>query len=429
MGTPEQVEILQQIDTHLLDAAGNKVSDSAIEGFVITHTLTFTGGKITQWVRDFDMVPIRKSRAAKAAKATDIISLSKATWEKQKTMALGDVNPELFTKFATELGEAFSDRMEVLVNPKDKVPGPTYRGDFAGSMGMLGPIWMGFVNTKVINRQFIKRGNDTVIVTQKYDNHLVDATGMKIKGTENKWFNVTHTLTYEDGIVVKWTQEFLNSRLLACRAKAKAIENDNSLHVRMVKLPIRPGMVAEATSYVQNDLTKGLGFIKGLLGVEIYHMSDTLFVAVARYETKTTMDAAAPKIGKVLGGIKAMLAGKPEVETQRVIWNFDGAGTNNAKAALRIMTIPITSTATEEAVLEIAQGDALQRGMKSLTGLISGEVIFYEGDKMITMTKYASLKQLEAATPKVKSVLAPMKQFMAGPPAPLTGEKIFSHTN
>ena len=48
------------------------------------------------------------------------------------------VNPELFTKFATELGEAFSDRMEVLVNPKDKVPGPTYRGDFAGSMGMLG---------------------------------------------------------------------------------------------------------------------------------------------------------------------------------------------------------------------------------------------------------------------------------------------------
>lgn len=139
---------------------------------------------------------------------------------------------------------------------------------------------------------------------------------------------------------------------------------------------------------VQNDLTKGLGFIKGLLGVEIYHMSDTLFVAVARYETKTTMDAAAPKIGKVLGGIKAMLAGKPEVEKQRVIWNFDGAGTNNAKAALRIMTIPITSTATEEAVLEIAQGDALQRGMKSLTGLISGEVIFYEGDKMITMTKY-----------------------------------------
>lgn len=94
VGTPEQVEISQQIDTHLLDAAGNKVSDSAIEGFVITHTLTFTGGKITQWVRDFDMVPIRKSRAAKAAKATDIISLSKATWEKQKTMALGDVRKD-----------------------------------------------------------------------------------------------------------------------------------------------------------------------------------------------------------------------------------------------------------------------------------------------------------------------------------------------
>ena len=47
----------------------------------------------------------------------------------------------------------------------------------------------------------------------------------------------------------------------------------------------------------------------------------------------------------------------------------------------------------------------------------------------ITFLRYASLKQLEAATPKVKSVLAPMKQFMAGPPAPLTGEKIFSRTN
>ena len=105
--------------------------------------------------------------------------------------------------------------------------------------GMHRPIWMGFVNTKIINKSYKKHGNDTVIIGQKYDNHLLDEFGAKIKGTESKWFNVTHTLHYTDGLIDGWIQEFANERLVAVRAKAKQIKDDSMVHARITTAPIK----------------------------------------------------------------------------------------------------------------------------------------------------------------------------------------------
>ena len=61
-----------------------------------------------------------------------------------------------------------------------------------------------------------------IVVTQTYDNHLVDSAGAPIPGSETVGLGITHTLTYADARIVKWVQVFDADRVGRARAAAEA---------------------------------------------------------------------------------------------------------------------------------------------------------------------------------------------------------------
>eukprot|EP01052_Picozoa_sp_SAG31_P028557 SAG31_NODE_2767_length_5122_cov_7.978101_5_plen_279_part_00 len=75
------------------------------------------------------------------------VAACKEVFAMQVEMALGAITPELMQEFIGKFSGYFGESIKAEVNPS--LPGPTCEGDFGALMGMLGPIWIGFVNTKV----------------------------------------------------------------------------------------------------------------------------------------------------------------------------------------------------------------------------------------------------------------------------------------
>ena len=157
----------------------------------------------------------------------------------------------------------------------------------------------------------------------------------------------------------------------------------------------KDGMMAEALAHLIEVGSAAAKSIKGILSLEFFETSATEMVAVSRWEGKAAMMSAAPTVAKVMSGLRPFLAGKPEADVGKVAWAFKGAGSDNAKGALRIMHVPLIWSANEEDILAVAEGPAVKRGMKSLVGLVSVEVLLL-GEKMVTISKYSDTAKLTA---------------------------------
>jgi len=82
---------------------------------------------------------------------------------------------------------------------------------------------MGFVNTRYENQAFEQVSDAAVAVTQVIDQHLPDADGKAILGTEIAGMLCVHTLTYDgDGKIAVWEQSYDGSVLSGARAAAAA---------------------------------------------------------------------------------------------------------------------------------------------------------------------------------------------------------------
>lgn len=177
----------------------------------------------------------------------NLVSAGK-TFEAQRLMAMGNVDERMMAEFgsvraprspqhatvhphaptprphpaAQVFAAKFSPRCEFVVNPRGVPPGPSVVGDFGAAVEAVFPIWSGFVNTKAENVSIVERSEDVIVVRQRYDSHLLDATGKPIAGSENVNFGCTHTLTYSGAMIVRWVQEFDASRLQRSRDVAEA---------------------------------------------------------------------------------------------------------------------------------------------------------------------------------------------------------------
>lgn len=177
------------------------------------------------------------------ADTTDILTQCTEMFEMQIGMAKGNVTEAMMAEFGAKFAKNFAKSFTTKVNPKDEKPGPSVSGSFADSMKATSPIWMGFKNTSIKNVTISKNGEDTVVISQEYNNHLVDpALKQKIPETDIAKLKVVHTCKYEGNKVVEWTQEFDQRRIDKVRAheeRWKALKQQEAVN-RGEKLAAAP---------------------------------------------------------------------------------------------------------------------------------------------------------------------------------------------
>eukprot|EP01051_Picozoa_sp_SAG22_P008517 SAG22_NODE_654_length_8129_cov_7.457410_2_plen_781_part_00 len=181
----------------------------------------------------------------------------KEAFEMQKKMGLGDVTPEMMAEFGTAFAGYFADSVKMELNPGSTPPGPTAEGDLGSLMGVVGPIWMGFVNTAIENT-YEEVSEEVIKVTQTYSNHLLDDLGEIVAATSNDMV-CTQTCTYTEGKITGWVQEYDADLMVASRA-AVVVANTVTVEAVPVVLagPTSGGSVEQASAYLKQANSEGL---------------------------------------------------------------------------------------------------------------------------------------------------------------------------
>merc|ERR1719382_1732787 len=125
----------------------------------------------------------------------------------------------MVTEFTTKFAGYFAPSFEFAANPK--ASGPHVTGSFQQVTQVIAPIWLGFKNTRIENTSFAIKAENVIVVSQVYDHHLTDASGVEIPGTANKAMEVTQTITYAaDGKISAWVQEYDAEKVQSSRNMA-----------------------------------------------------------------------------------------------------------------------------------------------------------------------------------------------------------------
>merc|ERR1712048_632773 len=142
--------------------------------------------------------------------------MGRETFEMQKQMAMGDVSEAKIAELTATFAGDFAPCIEYAANPE--MAGPTVTGTLEQVMQTIAPIWLGFKITRVENTSFTIKAEHVIVVSQVYDIHLTDASGVEIPGTANKAFQATQTVTYDaNSKISAWVQEYDQSKILASR--------------------------------------------------------------------------------------------------------------------------------------------------------------------------------------------------------------------
>merc|ERR1719401_1284044 len=140
----------------------------------------------------------------------------KETFEMSAQMSMGAVTEAKFEELITEFAGFFAPSVEYAANPK--TAGPKVTGTYEQVMQTIAPIWLGFKITSIENTSFAIKAENVIVVSQVYDNHLTDASGVEMPGTANKALEVMQTVTYDaDGKISAWVQEYDASKVQASR--------------------------------------------------------------------------------------------------------------------------------------------------------------------------------------------------------------------
>merc|ERR1711879_857810 len=180
----------------------------------VVQTVTYTDGKISSWVQEFDTSKLRAAREA------HIISMCKETCEAQTQLAMGEVNQEMLAEFGKKFASSFTPTFEMVVNPQ--IPGPQVTGTFGEVMEVVSPMWIGFKNTSIDSVSFSAKGDNAVCVSQVWHQHLMDESGEEVPGARHI-LEVQTTYTYTKGKISKVVQEFDASIVETSRKVAKKV--------------------------------------------------------------------------------------------------------------------------------------------------------------------------------------------------------------
>merc|ERR1719428_2792395 len=105
-------------------------------------------------VQEYDESKLRALRQAQN------MSLCKETCIAQAQLAMGEVNQEMLADFGKKFASSFTPTFEMVVNPQ--IPGPHVTGTFSEVMEVVGPMWIGFKNTKIESMSFSAQGDNEV---------------------------------------------------------------------------------------------------------------------------------------------------------------------------------------------------------------------------------------------------------------------------
>merc|ERR1719401_1065916 len=223
------IEVTQVYQHHLTDASGAEVAGTALTSQVV-QTMTYTDdGKISAWVQEFDVSKVQAARKAqimslcKDPRAQANLAKCKETFDMQKQMAMGALTEAKFAEFTTKFAGDFAPCVEYAANPK--TAGPKVTGTYEQVMQTIAPIWLGFKITRIENTSFAIKAENVIVVSQVYDNHLIDASGVEIPGTANKAMEVTQTVTYDaDGKIKAWVNDYDAEKIQSSRNMAACRE-------------------------------------------------------------------------------------------------------------------------------------------------------------------------------------------------------------
>jgi peroxiredoxin len=208
------IEVTQVYHQHLTDASGVEVEGTALKNQVV-QTVTYTHGKISSWVQEFD------KSAIQAARQTHIMALCKATCEAQAQLAMGEVNQEMLADFGKKFASSFTQTFEMAMNPQ--IPGPQVTGTFSEVMDVVGPTWLGFKNTKIESPALSLKGDNVVFVSQVLHQQLMDTSGEEVPGAHHI-LEMQTTYTYDaNGKILKLVQEFDVAKVEASRKVAEKV--------------------------------------------------------------------------------------------------------------------------------------------------------------------------------------------------------------
>jgi hypothetical protein len=243
-------------------------------------TYTYTNGKISKLVQEFDAVkveasrklakkvaeitagaprvktpplaPITKQAGSMACNSSQSVGSSKAqanlakckgTWEMQKQICTVALTEAKIAEFTATFAGDFAPCVEFAANPR--IAGPKVTGTFEQIQQTIAPIWLGFKITRIENISFALKSENVIVVSQVYDNHLIDASGVEIPGTANKAMEVTQTVTYDaDGKISAWVQEYDAKKVQSSRNMA-ACREVFDIEVKMAMGDIDEAKIAE----------------------------------------------------------------------------------------------------------------------------------------------------------------------------------------
>jgi len=153
---------------------GAEVAGTALKTQVL-QTVTYTDGKISSWVQEFDKSKLQAAREAQ------IMSLCKETCEAQAQLAMGvgEVNQEMLAEFGKKFASSFTPTFEMVVNPQ--TPGLQVTGTFSEVMEVVGPVWIGFKNVKIESKSFSVKGDNDVVVSQLWHQQFLKQRAPKVK--------------------------------------------------------------------------------------------------------------------------------------------------------------------------------------------------------------------------------------------------------
>merc|ERR1712151_588237 len=140
-----------------------------------------------------------------AAREAHIISMCKETCIAQAQLAMGEVNEEMLAEFGKKFASSFTPTFEMVVNPQ--IPGPRVTGTFSQVMEVVGPMWLGFKNTKMELASFSVKGDNVVLVSQVCHQQLMDKSGEEVPGACHI-LEMQSAYTYTNGKISKLVQEF-----------------------------------------------------------------------------------------------------------------------------------------------------------------------------------------------------------------------------
>eukprot|EP01050_Picozoa_sp_SAG11_P010636 SAG11_NODE_1077_length_5964_cov_9.493265_1_plen_233_part_10 len=147
-------------------------------------------------------------------------------FELQVKMELSDIT--MAKELVGKLAAYFAPSICFEINPSSAAMGDhkkSMQGSFNEVMGSLAPVWDDFKKTRVENRSIVANGDDTVVVTQVYWQHLTDANGAEIQGTSLQDFEVIQTVQCNsDGKICAWKQTYDASKVETARLAKQLAE-------------------------------------------------------------------------------------------------------------------------------------------------------------------------------------------------------------